>query len=604
VIVPMKRVTVVMLRSHHERSLALLQDLGALHLASEPANDSEGVAQARSRVEAARAAVEALHRTVPNVEAVPDAGRAADEGVETAVERVLALSERLERIDQERSVVERELERVAPLGEFDPSALAELARHGVGVRLLRAPARWSTEQPGDVVVRELGRQGRERIVALVGPAEALDQARLGDGSAAAEPFAVPGEAPVALRARRARLASEREEAVAELRGLARRRDAIAASIAPAEDRLAFERARAGSALSGPLAVVRGFCPAPKLPSVERAAQEYGWGLFVEEVDDPNDAPTEITVPRWVRPIRALFSFTGVLPGYDQVDVSVPFLLFMSLFFAMIVGDAGYGLLFLGLTEFGRWRMTDAPKAMFSLLRVMSICTIAWGVLTGSYFGIALLPHPLKAVQVSWLTGQDHLILLSFLIGAVHLTVAHGWNVLRFFPSPRAFAQLGWIFTTWTMFFLAREMVLGAAFPRLMLYVLVAGIVLIVLFMTPPKALKSEWFNHVMLPLSLVSNFVDLVSYVRLFAVGAATFAIAQAFNQMAVGSGVSGVVAGAVAALVLFFGHTLNILLATMGVLVHGVRLNMLEFASHLGMEWTGRPYRPFAHTQGPKEGA
>ncbi len=601
-IVPMKRVTVVMLRSQHERSLALLQDLGALHLASEPASDVVGVAQARSRVEAARAALEALHRTVPRGDA--GAARAADGGVEAAVERVLALSERLEQIDEERSDVERELERVAPFGDFDPSALQELARHGVGVRLLRAPARWSTAQSDDVVVHELGRHGHERIVALVGPSEALGQVWLGEGSAAAEPFAVPTEAPAALRARRARLSSEREETVAALQALARRRDAIVASIPSAEDRLAFERARAGSALTGPLAVVRGFCPAPKLPFVERAAQEHGWGLFVEEVDDPNDAPTEITVPRWVRPIRALFSFTGVLPGYDQVDVSVPFLLFMSLFFAMIVGDAGYGLLFLGLTEFGRWRMKDAPKAMFSLLRVMSISTIVWGVLTGSYFGIALLPHPLKAVQVSWLTGQDHLILLSFLIGAIHLTVAHGWNVIRFFPSPRALAQLGWIFTTWTMFFLAREMVLGAAFPHVMLYVLVAGIVLIVLFMTPPKALKSEWFNHVMLPLSLVSNFVDLVSYVRLFAVGAATFAIAQAFNQMAMGSGVSGIVAGAVAALVLFFGHTLNILLATMGVLVHGVRLNMLEFASHLGMEWTGRPYRPFAHSQRPKEGA
>ncbi len=603
-IVPMKRVTVVMLRSQHERSLALLQDLGAIHLAVEPAGDAEGVQQARTRVESARAALEVLQRAAPPAGDGPATAPAPGESVADVVERVLALSHQLERIDQEQADVAREIERVAPLGDFDPRALSALERHGVEVRLLRVPARWSPVQPADVVVRELGRRARERIVALVGPPEALAHANLGEGAATAEPFALPAEAPAELRARRARLAAEREEAVVALQGLARQRGAVQASIAPAEDRLAFERARAGSALTGPLAVVRGFCPAPRLPSVEDAAQTHGWGLFVEDVDDPNEAPTEITMPRWVRPIRALFSFTGVLPGYDQVDVSVPFLLFMSLFFAMIVGDAGYGLLFLGLTELGRWRMKSAPKAMFSLLRVMSICTVVWGVLTGSYFGIGLLPHPLKAIQVSWLTGQDHLILLSFLIGAVHLTVAHGWNVLRFFPSPRAFAQLGWIFTTWTMFFLAREMVLGAAFPHVMLYVLVVGIVLIVLFMTPPRALKSEWFNHVMLPLSLVSNFVDLVSYVRLFAVGAATFAIAEAFNQMAVGGGVGNVLAGAVAALVLFFGHTLNILLATMGVLVHGVRLNMLEFASHLGMEWTGRPYRPFAHAPGPKEGA
>ncbi len=350
--------------------------------------------------------------------------------------------------------------------------------------------------------------------------------------------------------------------------------------------------------------MRGYCPEPELPRVEAAAKEHGWGTLVEDIDDPGEVPTAIRLPAWVRPIQALFSFTGVLPGYDQIDVSLPFLLFFTLFFAMIVGDAGYGLIFLALTEFGRWRMPKGPRTMFSLLRVLSIATIVWGVLTGTYFGIALLPHPLKAVQVSWLEDPNHMILLSFLLGAIHLSVAHGWNVVRLFPSRRALAQAGWICTTWTMFFLAREMVLGGAFPHVMVYVLAAGIVLIAAFMTPPRLLKSEWFNHVMLPLSLVSNFVDLVSYVRLFAVGAATVAIAQAFNQMAVGSGVQSVVAGLIAALVLFLGHTLNILLATMGVLVHGVRLNMLEFASHLGMEWTGRPYRPFAHNHQPKEGA
>ncbi|MEJ2356485.1 MAG: hypothetical protein P8Y13_00195 [Deinococcales bacterium] len=603
-IVPMKRVTVVMLRSQVEPSLALLQDLGVLHLASDTVAEGNGLADARDRVEAAREAAEVLRRVAPAPGETARPAGSADGDAQAVTARVGLLAERLEQIDRERLDIERELKRLAPLGDFDPRRLWGLAERGVGVRLVRAPARWEPELPEDVVLHEVGRERRERIVALVGPVEALARTGLGEGSSAAEELALPERSPAALRKRLAKLTSEREEALASLQALAQHRAAVEASIAVEEDRVAFETARAATALTGPLAMVRGFCPAPKLPSVEDTAARNGWGLFIEDVENPSDAPTEITMPRWVRPIRALFSFTGVLPGYDQVDVSVPFLLFMSLFFAMIVGDAGYGLLFLALTEFGRWRMPNAPRAMFSLLRVMSICTIVWGVLTGTYFGIALLPHPLKAVQVTWLTDQSHMILLSFLIGAVHLTVAHGWNVIRFFPSPRALAQLGWIFSTWTMFFLARSMVLGTGFPHVMLYVLAAGIVLIVLFMTPPKALKSEWFNHVMLPLSLVSNFVDLVSYVRLFAVGAATFAIAQAFNQMAVGSGIGNVVAGAVAALVLFFGHTLNILLATMGVLVHGVRLNMLEFASHLGMEWTGRPYRPFAHTPRQKEGA
>jgi len=123
-------------------------------------------------------------------------------------------------------------------------------------------------------------------------------------------------------------------------------------------------------------------------------------------------------------------------------------------------------------------------------------------------------------------------------------------------------------------------------------------VLILLFMTPPAKFKEEWFNHVMFPLNVVSNFVDVVSYLRLFAVGSASMAVAGAFNDMALAGGVcgvSGVVSGAIAAFILFAGHTLNIVLGAMGILVHGVRLNTLEFSSHLGVQWTGHLYEPFA---------
>jgi V/A-type H+-transporting ATPase subunit I len=93
----------------------------------------------------------------------------------------------------------------------------------------------------------------------------------------------------------------------------------------------------------------------------------------------------------------------------------------------------------------------------------------------------------------------------------------------------------------------------------------------------------------------VSNFVDVVSYVRLFAVGMATFAIADAVNTMALDIGFSGILSGLFAGVILLFGHALNIALAAMGVLVHGVRLNTLEFSGHLGMEWTGQRYDPLA---------
>jgi V/A-type H+-transporting ATPase subunit I len=210
-----------------------------------------------------------------------------------------------------------------------------------------------------------------------------------------------------------------------------------------------------------------------------------------------------------------------------------------------------------------------------------------------------VPPALDALRLDWLAGDDklaatrHVMLLCFFLGAAHITLAHAWAAVRAGLRPPALAQLGWIATTWCMFFVAKTMVLGDAFPAVMVPVTIAGVVAIVLFMTPKKQLRDEWFNHVMLPLNLVSNFVDVVSYLRLFAVGTAGVAVASAFNEMAARLGAAGGPSTVAAVLVAVFGHALNLVLCAMGVLVHGVRLNTLEFSAHLGLQWSGVPYRP-----------
>ena len=118
--------------------------------------------------------------------------------------------------------------------------------------------------------------------------------------------------------------------------------------------------------------------------------------------------------------------------------------------------------------------------------------------------------------------------------------------------------------------------------------------MIACFMMKPSEIKDGWFNLALLPLNIISNFTDVVSYVRLYAVGTAGFAVANAFNVMIFGGEVT-IWSGLVGALLAFLAHTLNILLCVMGVLVHGIRLNTLEFSNHKGISWSGAAYRPFA---------
>jgi V/A-type H+-transporting ATPase subunit I len=447
---------------------------------------------------------------------------------------------------------------------------------------------------------ELGVDQGRRAVVLVGPVDAVDGAEVPDE------IPRPTVAPARLRQEIEQVRTALADTRARLAALARDRTALQRWLRRSEEALRVEEVRAVMPTVGAVVLLRGFVPEGEVGRVRDLAAEHGWGVWVSEVRDPDEAPTLIRTPRWVRPIEPLFRFLGVVPAYGHVDISLPFLVFFSLFFAMIVGDAGYGALFLVLTELGARRARRPPARVIALLRLLALATLVWGLLAGNVFGIEALPSLLAWARLEWLAVDRNVIGLTFAIGAVHLTLAHLWNAVRWLNSVRALAELGWIATTWTMYLLARQQVLGDPVPAIAWPAFGVGLVLIVLFTTPWRRLRRDWFHHAVLPLTLVNNFVDVVSYVRLFAVGAATYAVAGAFNALAADLGLAGPVGGVATALVLFFGHALNVLLAAMGVLVHGVRLNTLEFAGHLHLSWTGHPYRPLAHADagtGAREG-
>jgi V/A-type H+-transporting ATPase subunit I len=177
--------------------------------------------------------------------------------------------------------------------------------------------------------------------------------------------------------------------------------------------------------------------------------------------------------------------------------------------------------------------------------------------------------------------------------------------LRERPRIRAFADLGWLAVVFGVYFLVLNVVLDAEqfpIPQFAIYSVAAGVGLVLI--TNQQEEGSNFFvgigrglaNIIPTALSSINVFSDTVSYIRLYAVGLASIEIAKSFNAMAgsIGSGVGGIIA---AALILALGHTLNLAMGALSVVVHGVRLNVLEFSGHLGMEWTGIPYRPFGKT-------
>ena len=583
-ITPMQKVTVLCLDTGRDSALQSLRKLGVLHLTFDRRAEHEDIEAARRHLDYVRRATDIVPRLVQQ----PPSGLSAGK----IVDQLSRLIQQRRESHEELARLRQELKRIQPFGSFSPQSVAALAERGVFIRLFQASPRSFPALPDQAVYLETLRTGAAVFFALVTRDEKPE--------IAAQEIQSPASSLADIERRIAELEAAQADITDQVAKFSGDHPALAQLRGEAEDALQMAEVRVGmSSATARIAYLQGFCPTTDVDRLRQAAPANGWGLVIDEPADDDVVPTLIRNPAWLKPIEAVFDLIGILPGYREIDVSLWFLLFFSLFFAMLVGDAGYGAIFLAVTLWAQRKFPEVPAHVFTLLKITSITTMVWGVLTGTYFGIPGLPAPLAVLKMPWLGDEEHIKDLCFWIAAIHLSIAHVWNIVNLIRTPQALAQVGWLCVVWFMFFSARSVVLNLPFPSIMTWVFGAGIVLIVLFMTPRKSLKDEWFNHVMLPLNLVGSFVDVISYIRLYAVGTASFAIASTFNIMLVPL-FDGWLSGLLAALLLFLAHTVNIVLALMGVMVHGIRLNTLEFASHLGLQWSGIPYRPWQRKPRP----
>jgi len=578
-IVPMKKITLLALKAHQADTLVQLRALGVLHIRHLTPPDTEELEAAREHLAHAHNALAVLPPPHAGAQASGQAAEALMAAVWKLIRRRKALADRREKLLLDEKALE-------PFGEFEPADLRGLKAHGIHVRLYFAPPKKPVPAPEGAVVRVLRRTKRGIWFAVISRTAV---------PVAAEEQALPDMSLAAIQHELADGGHELAGIGQEFARLSADRPVIARRVNHLEEQVKFMEVQAGMGANGPVVYLQGFCPEFSVQKISDQARVSGWGLLIEEPVESDPVPTLIENAWWARPVKAVFDLLGILPGYREMDVSVVFLVFFSVFFAILIGDAGYGLVFLGLTALLRWKWKAAPPNLLPLLGILSVATIIWGVLTGSYFGIQNLPAPLRQWKVEWLGHEANLENLCFFLGAAHLTVAHAWNMIRQRRSVTAIGQAGWIGLAWTMYFAACYFVLGRPMPGFAAWLFGASLVAVTVFMAPFHMLKKEWPGFFVLPFTVIGNFGDVVSYMRLYLVGSASATLVLAFNELAVGKGIHSIWAGLAAALIIFAVHVLNIALGALAVLVHGVRLNALEFSSHLGIQWSGIKYAPFA---------
>jgi V/A-type H+-transporting ATPase subunit I len=285
------------------------------------------------------------------------------------------------------------------------------------------------------------------------------------------------------------------------------------------------------------------------------------------------------------------------PNYKDFDPSGFVLYCFAVFFGMIVGDAGYGLTLLALTFLIQRKFkSSSPFALrfFRLMYFLGISVTAYGVISGGYFGVSPgSQNPLSklcVINLNTKEGQNLAMILSVIIGMAHISL----SFLVKFRNTRDIAALGWVAVIWSGYFLINSKMAHGVDNDPAKYAFIASLAVVFIFSSTSKSILLRILEGLNGLLGIVQVFGDVLSYLRLFALGIATVYMAQTFNMLASQIVESYPWIGYLfAAFILFAGHTVNLLLGIMGGVIHGLRLNFLEW-----YRWCftgdGLVYKPF----------
>lgn len=353
-----------------------------------------------------------------------------------------------------------------------------------------------------------------------------------------------------------------------------------------------------------LMLLQGWAPASKIDEIVDFLEKQN---VYYEVSDPtleDNVPIELNNKGFFRlfePICKLY----MLPKYNELDLTPFFGPFFMVFFGLCLGDSGYGLfMVLGVTLYRIFakNISDSMKPILTLVQILGTSTFFCGFLTGTFFGFNLydldIPFFKKLKDLIFLDNQ-WMFNLSLILGAVQIIfgmILKAANQTIQFGFKYAVATVGWIILLISVAF-------AFLFPAVMpmggtahLIVLCIAAIMIFFFNSPGKNPLLNFGLGLWDTYNMATGLLgDVLSYVRLFALGLSGGILASVFNSLAVGMSPDNAVAGPIVMVLIFLiGHSINMFMNVLGAMVHPMRLTFVEFFKNSGYEGGGKEYKPF----------
>lgn len=584
-IVHMRKYRVLVHQKSYSAFLEQLAALGIAHVETIRFDAPEAASQSRQRMQLFRTALNVLSTEATSTPGAPFSGSAEDLALE--IERQQAAME--QHAQQLNQLEKRASGWTHHAGRLPVNEIEQLGANGVHFYLFSCskqafdPA-WKKEYLLEVIWEEGDMLGfvvvSENAVQL--PQKAGEQWSVADLSAWAADWQ--------KHQRQLEAAKNRLQELSQFRHL------LEEALAAETDALQWTHVahHTDAPAGGGLRLLGMYVPVEKAAALESSLnqQELLWeGGRPGPADEVPILLSNKRFSRLFHPIGDLFA----LPSYQEMDLTPFFAPFFTLFFGMCLGDVGYGLVMVMALWFLRKHPALAEqKGVVRLGLILGSAAVGFGLVTGTLFGASLAEWPALERFKSVFLDVNELFTLSLIIGIAQILFAMGLRVYnrgRMYGFQYALSTLGWML----------GIVAGGVmylFPAVALVGKVGiwtGVALILFFSDPDKKLLGRIGLGLWELYGITGLFGDVLSYVRLFALGLSSGILGLVINNVAF-SLLDGppVIGWILFAAVLLVGHGLNLAIATLSAFVHPVRLTFVEFYKNAGFLGGGKPYQPF----------
>nr|WP_321357570.1 V-type ATPase 116kDa subunit family protein [uncultured Draconibacterium sp.] len=351
-----------------------------------------------------------------------------------------------------------------------------------------------------------------------------------------------------------------------------------------------------------LMILEGWVPQTKTPELNQFMKDNDAIYYSRKAKPDDKIPVLLSNNRFSKlfePIGSMFS----LPDYAELDLTVFFAPFFMLFFGFCLGDAGYGLLFVIGGGLYKLKAKQEFKPYLSLIQFLGVATILFGAISGNFFGINLIETDFaltEKIQHLFL-NPDKMFNLALILGGIQIIFGlfiKAANQTKQFGFSYALATYGWLVIL--IGSIGYVLLSGAGIipkNKTILYGIIALGGFFILFFSDPgvnvfaRIGKGVWDVYS----TVTGIFGDLLSYIRLFALGLSSAILGFVINDIGLQILGSSKILGPVFFVIfLLLGHTLNILISSLGSFVHPMRLTFVEFYKNAGFKGGGEEYKPF----------